>query len=124
MTNLEIYKGAVALTGDKPSTNGADYEERAKVLLPIVCQTLAPIDRILKRHLGKAPIPIEIFSSEMDATSPLENNLYSCACHYLASELTAFEDADLSAELFVRAEALRRILGESIPFEIKKIAKS
>lgn len=121
MKNLEIYNGAVALMGNKPSSAEADYEARATAILPIVCQTLAPIDRILKRHLGKAPVGIEEFSSGMESESPLENILYSCACHYLASELTAFEDPDLSNVLFIRAEALRRSVGESIPFELKRM---
>ena len=121
MTNLEIYQGALSLTGDRPSSHGADYEERATLIIPIVSQALAPIDRLLKRFLGKPPVPINEFSCTLEENSPLEENLFACACHYLASELTAFEDAELSNLLFIRAEALRRSLFESIPYEIKKI---
>lgn len=121
MTNLDIYQGALTLTGDRPASSEADYSERAKVLIPIALQALAPLDRILKRSRGKVPIPISGACVDMDDLSPLEDDLFACACYYLASELTAFEDSGLSSELFVRGEALRRIISDSIPFELKRI---
>lgn len=121
MTNRDIYLGALTLIGDRPSSEGSDYEGRARHLIPMALQTLAPIDRILKRQRGKAPARLLVIQVNMDKESPIEDELFSCACYYLASELTAFEDAQLSEELFVRGEALRRILSESIPFELKRM---
>ena len=121
MTNRDIFLGALTLIGDRPSSDGADYEERARHLIPMALQTLAPMDRILKRQRGKVPVRLLVIQVDMEKNAPIEDDLFSCACYYLAAELTAFEDSQLSAELFVRGEALRRILSESIPFELKRM---
>lgn len=121
MTCLEIYKGALTLTGERPATNEADLASRATVILPMVIMSLSPLDRLIKRSKGNATVAPPPASLALESEWPLEDEFYSCAAHYLASELMASEDPELSAILYVRAEALRRMISEVIPFTIEKI---
>jgi len=121
MRGTDVLRGALALLGDAPASAEAGYEDRAAAMLGMVYQSLLPPDRILKRHRGKAPVLITDFSLPLDSDPGIEDDFFACACHLLASELTAFEDSDLSAALFVRGEALKRLVAESIPFEVKRL---
>lgn len=118
MTNLEIYRGAMALIGD---SGDSGYEERATEIIPMIKQALYSIDALLKRRRGAAPMASDTGKSKMNEESGLEAELYSCACHYLASKLTAFEDGELSARLLSEADRERIDIWGKVPYEVETL---
>lgn len=120
MTNLEIYKGAMALIGDCGEAGTSDYEERAAEIITMIKQALYSIDAVLKRRRGATPIAREVGRVVMSDDCGLEEELYNCACHYLASKLTAFEDSELSARLLSEADRERLEVWGKIPYEVER----
>lgn len=135
MTNRDVYAGALSLTGDGVFSEAADLESRAVVLIPMITASLAPLDRIVKKHKGDEYASEEFPTSvareqawepycSLEAEWPLEPEFYACAAHYLAASLMAYEDGELAEYLSARADVLRALLEESIPAHVKPMGKT
>ena len=119
MTCRDIYKAALPLMGEVASESNA---ERAEELLTSVIYCLLPVDRLKKKSVGETAIPAPKLSTSLDDVWPLDSCFLPCAAHYLAAYMLGSEDPDLSVMLYARAEALKRIISDQIPFVIEKIA--
>ena len=95
-------------------------EEKAEELLPMVVYGLLPLDRLKKKSVGEASISSPELLIELDDLWPLDGSFLPCAAHYLASYMIGADDPDLANLLYVRAEAMKRIISDGIPYVIEK----
>lgn len=121
MTCLDIYHGALALTGNRPASAEADYSGRAAEIIPMVIMSLLPLDRMIKRNAGNPSAACPELPLSLEEEWPLEKEFFACAAYYLASELLIHDDPEQSNLLYVRAEAMRRIISDTIPYTLEKI---
>ncbi len=121
MTYREIYKAALSLIGEGGREEEVMLEEKAEELIPMVVYSLLPLDRLKKKSVGGASISAPQTFIELDDYWPLEESFMPCAAHYLASYMIGADDPDLANLLYVRAEAMRRIISDGIPYVIERI---
>lgn len=121
MIYRDIYNAALPLMGEGTGASDSVLEEKAKELIPMLVYSLLPLDRIKKKSAGEASISTPQLQVELDDYWPLEKAFLPCAAHYLASYMIGADDPDLANLLYVRAEAMRRIISDGIPYTVERI---
>ncbi len=117
----DVYNGALTLTGSKPASPEASYREYSTYLLPMIVGSLLPLDRLAKKNAGLSPAKMPPPQINLSNKFPLEDEFYPATAYYLAAELVANEDQNLSSMLYIKAEALRRIVSNCIPFSVEEV---
>lgn len=119
MTYRDVYKSALSLIGE----GGGDemLELRTEELIPMVVYALHPLDRLKKKSVGEASISSPELLIELDDPWPLDGSFLPCAAHFLASYMVGADDPELANLLYVRAEAMKRIISDGIPYVIERI---
>lgn len=121
MTYKDVLRAALPLMGEGGRADDVTLEADAEELLPMVVYSLLPLDRLKKKSVGETSIASPQTLIELDDYWPLERTFLPCAAHYLASYMIGADDPDLANLLYVRAEAMRRIISDGIPYTIEKI---
>ena len=121
MRYIDVYKTALPLMGEDSEAENNVLELDAEELLPMIVYSLLPVDRLKKQSVGETSISSPSLLISLDDFWPLDDCFLPCAAHYLAAYMLGAGDTDLSNLLYVRAEAMKRIISDGIPFTVEKI---
>ena len=121
MKYRDVYKTALSLMGEGTGTANSTLELDAEELLPMIVYSLLPVDRLKKQSVGETSISSPSLIISLDDTWPLDDCFLPCASHYLAAYILGASDPDLSNLLYIRAEAMKRIISDGIPYVIERI---
>lgn len=102
MTYEEIYKGAVQMLNEDPSSDFCDdYERRAGYLLATFTSLALPMDKLhCEANNLLAPTASNASFVELETQFPLSALFAPAATYYLAAMLVLDENEDLSDKLF------------------------